>query len=109
MDWLEQSLGDFDDDYVLFDCPGIQISDCITIQKQHSAHKSCHWDFPALLLFRFALLLFACCVLEHEYTSLSVCTAHTNQLCFWHDVLFGCAFWCVILESVRGKPATPES
>ena len=22
MDWLEQSLGDFDDDYVLFDCPG---------------------------------------------------------------------------------------
>ena len=22
MDWLEQSLGDFDDDYILFDCPG---------------------------------------------------------------------------------------
>lgn len=22
MDWLQQSLGDFDDDYVLFDCPG---------------------------------------------------------------------------------------
>ena len=32
MDWLEQSLGDFDDDYVLFDCPGIQLSDCSTIQ-----------------------------------------------------------------------------
>ena len=32
MDWLEQSLGDFDDDYVLFDCPGTQISNSSTIQ-----------------------------------------------------------------------------
>jgi len=22
LDWLEEQLGDFDDDYTLFDCPG---------------------------------------------------------------------------------------
>ena len=35
MDWLEQSLGDFDDDYVLFDCPGENL--CLV--KQYLADK----------------------------------------------------------------------
>jgi hypothetical protein len=27
MDWLEEELGSYDDDYLIFDCPGTYVTD----------------------------------------------------------------------------------
>lgn len=40
LDWLEEKLGDYDDDYILFDCPGEGAPTIIDITN----HFFCGWE-----------------------------------------------------------------
>jgi GTPase SAR1 family protein len=45
-DWLEQQLGDVDDDYVLFDCPGqIELYTHMTVMRQLVELLQQRWNF----------------------------------------------------------------
>ena len=45
-DWLEEQLGDVDDDYVLFDCPGqIELYTHMTVMRQLVELLQQRWNF----------------------------------------------------------------
>ena len=52
-DWLQEQLDDIDDDYILFDCPGMYMSTCLKVRvKIHKIfqHKIVNIFLPIVAL-----------------------------------------------------------
>ena len=91
MQWLEEQLGDFDDDYILFDCPGMIV--CMELkQDSYSCYLECVLNkcfFPSIVAlsefcvtssFQSSVLPLACVTSSFQMAIISHITAAKHHL-----------------------------